>query len=131
MRGRKRKPVSEQELEFQAALSDYRNGNKKALDIIWIRVYEACKAKIACYYKGIPNLNFHDRVLDATEKVMRYITENGANPRILGKYVAWPCYGSAYSKKAVQEDSELSYEVSIENGYDIAIDINGDIEDEQ
>lgn len=121
MRGRKRKPVSEQELEFQYYLKLYRQDPKKEYrDQLWIRVYEACKAKLSAYYKNVPNHPyFEDRVLDSVEKVMRYILDNGVNPENLGKYVAWPVYGSAYDKKAIEIDSTISYDELIENGYDV------------
>lgn len=126
-RGRKKRPVSEQEEEFQHYLRLYRQEPKKEYaDKLWLRVYEACKAKLSTYYKNIYNPNFEDRVMESTETVMRYIM-NGADPLCLGKYVAWPVYGAAYGKKAVREDSELSYEESVENGYDVAVDLLGNI----
>lgn len=119
------KKPSEQESAFQEAMSKWvaNPDDKKAYDEMWLRVHECCKAAASKICKGIPMPSdvFHDRVMEATMKCMRYILDNGKRPIKLSSFCYLPTLGSMQGPRARREDTELSYEASVENGYEAAI----------
>ena len=118
----------EQEDRFQKALEHYRQfKDKKSLDEIWLRVYEACKANASNICKGIYNSTFHDRLMDAVETVMRYIVTEGKNPVSLITYCYLPTFGKLCGLKQQREDNEGSYEFYNEQGYQAAVNEVGEI----
>ena len=121
----------EQEDRFHKALEHYRQfKDKKSLDEIWFRVYEACKANASNICKGICNSTFHDRLMDAVETVMRYIVAEGKDPVSLITYCYLPTFGKFCGLKQRREDNEGSYEFYNEQGYQAAVNEVGEtIED--
>lgn len=119
----------EQEDLFQKAMSEYDAdpSNTSAYTMIWIRVLEACKANAKKMLKvKIPDDTFYDRLMDSVETVMRYILVNGKRPRKLITYCYLPTLGKFFGPSAKKEDLEYSYETSVENGYDIAVNEIGE-----
>lgn len=117
----------EQEREFQDVMNHWvEYKDKKSWDLMFLRVYEACKALSKRILKvSLDDMVFHDRLMDAVLKVMGNI-ENGVRPNKLSSYCYFPCLGSFCGPKAVKEDTEYSYELSVENGYDVAVDMLGE-----
>lgn len=127
--------VKEQEEVFQEALSHYRVFNdKKSRDIIWMRVYEACKANAKKLLKvSLDDMVFHDRLMTAVDSCIGYILyehpnkkgvmQPPSNPRSLVTFCYLPTLAAFCGPKAIKEDAELSYEQSVENGYDIPTNI--------
>lgn len=124
---KQRASSKEQEREFQEAMSHWIEYNdKKSWDLMFLRVYEACKALSKKMLKvSLDDMVFHDRLMDAVLTVMENI-KNGTRPNKLSSYCYFPCLGSFFGPKAVKEDAEYSYELSVENGYDQAVDILGE-----
>lgn len=118
---------NEQEREFQDAMSHWIEYNdKKSWDLMFLRVYEACKALSKKILKvSLDDMIFHDRLMEAVVKVMGNI-KKGVRPSRLSSYCYYPCLGSFCGPKAVKEDTEYSYEMSVENGYDVAVDMSGE-----
>lgn len=133
--------AKEQEEQFQSALKHYRlHNDKRSYDIMFIRVYEACKANAKCLLKvSLDDMVFHDRLMRAVDTCMTYITKEHYNkkrelvppcdPNKLITFCHLPTLGAFCGPKAIKEDAELSYEQSVENGYDIPTNIIGEIID--
>lgn len=134
--------IDEQEEQFQSALKHYRLYNdKRSYDIMFIRVYEACKANAKKLLKvSLDDMLFHDRLMRAVDICMTYITKEHYNkkrervppcdPIKLITFCYLPTLGAFFGPKAIKEDTELSYEVFVENGYDTPTNITGEIIDE-
>lgn len=123
----------EQEERFQFALKHWREHNdSKSWEEIWLRVYEACKANAKKMLKvSLEDEVFHERLMTVVETVIRYIkfgnrNSGPVNPDKLITYCHLPVVGAFFGIRAVKEDNELSYEQSVENGYDIATNILGE-----
>lgn len=98
----------EQESIFQSALKDWIQSNSKpSWDIMFLRVYECCKAIALTKAPGKPFLE--DRAMDATITIMDRI-RRGARPSLLSSYCYWPLIGAIQGEKAKREDRELSYD---------------------
>lgn len=124
----KRLSPDEQEQIFQDAYDrwEINPNDKKALEIIWLRIYEACKANAKRILKvSISDDKFHDRLMDAVMTCYRYIVQEHKRPEKLGTYCYLPTLSAFCGYKAIREDKELSYEQSVSNGYDVAVDILG------
>ena len=131
------KPADDQENAFQEAYTHWSiYKDKVSYDEIWIRVYEACKAMAKKMLKvSLSDDVFHDRLMDAVEKVIHYTTENHLNkkrqlvpptrPKRLITYVALPVAGAFFGPKAVKEDTEVSYEFQTSKDNQMAVDILG------
>lgn len=91
---------------FQSAMTAWDNTNeKKYKDIIWERVFEACKANASKIMAGLPySVDFIDRVIQATDTCIRYIFENGQRPRRLGTFCYYPTLAAMQGPKAMEED---------------------------
>ena len=128
------KSAAEQENAFQEAYTHWSiYKDKESYDEIWIRVYAACEAMAKKMLKvSLSDDVFHDRLMEAVEKVIQYTTQPHKNrcrqtvpptrPRKLITYVALPVAGAFFGPKAVKEDSEVSYEP---NDNQAAVDILG------
>lgn len=111
----------EQERRFQEALAI---GN---IEEIWLRVIEACKANAKKLLKvHITDEVFHDRLMEAVVTVMAHIND-GVKPQKLITYCYFPVLKAFFGEKAKREDKEWSYEQSIENGYESAVNEIGEI----
>lgn len=96
----------EQESIFQKALDNwYLTSEKKYKDVVWERVFEACKANACKLVKGYNyNPNFIDRVIQATDTCIRYIFENNKRPRSLITFCYLPTLAAIQGPKAMEED---------------------------
>lgn len=96
----------EQEEMFQVAMSAWdTNHEAKYKDVIWERVFEACKANASKLMKGLKqHPDFIDRTIQATDTVIRYIFENGKRPRKLITFCYLPTLAAFQGPKAMQED---------------------------
>lgn len=96
----------EQEQLFQDAMTAWDNTNEKRYkDIIWERVFEACKSNASKIMTGLPqNVNFMDRVIQATETCIRNIFERGQRPRKLITFCYYPTLAAMQGPKAMAED---------------------------
>ena len=133
-------PRNQEEL-FAKALAHYREYNdKESRDEIWMRVYEACKANAKKLLKvSLDDMLFHERLMRAVETCIKYILydhpnkkgimQPPTNPKSLGTFCYFPTLAAFCGPKAIKEDNELSYEYSVENGYDISTNIIGEIVD--
>ena len=131
------KSAAEQENAFQEAYSHWTiYKDKESYDEIWLRVYAACEAIAKKMLKvSLSDAVFHDRLMDAVEKVMHYTTENHLNkkrqlgpptrPKKLITYVALPVCGAFFGPKAIKEDTEVSYELQVSKENQVAVDILG------
>ena len=131
------KPADEQEAAFQTAYTHWTiHKDKKSYDEIWMRIYAACEAMAKTMLKvPLSDDVFHDRLMEAVEKVIHYTTEDHLNrqrrmvpptrPRKLITYVALPVSGSFFGPKAIKEDTEVSYEFQVSKDNQAAVDILG------
>lgn len=119
--------VAEQEKEFQSAMSHWDTYKDiESYHTVWLRVYESCKANAKRILKvSLDDGVFYDRLMTAVGTVIRYIFDNGQRPVNLGTYCYLPTLSAFCGYKAIREDKELSYEQSVSNGYDVAVDILG------
>ena len=121
----------EQEERFQIALEHYREFNdKKSLQEVWNRIYEACKANASNICRGIYNSTFHDRLMESVETVFRYIITEGRTPNKLLTYCYLPTFGKFCGIKQQKEDKEPSYEFYNELGYTASVNEIGEIIEE-
>ena len=120
--------VTEQNKAFSEAMDNWLlHKDKKSLDTIWVRVYEACKADAKRLLKvSLDDGVFHDRLMDAVMTVMRYIIEDGKVPKSIITFCYLPTLAAFCGPKAIKEDKEYSYEFSVDNGYDLPINILGE-----
>lgn len=115
--------VKQNEERFQEALK-----NDDSLEE-WICINFAChnisKMILSKSNVSLDDDRFYDRLQTATLNVYSRVKE-GVKPKRLSSYVYWFCVGAFQGPKAKKEDLELSYEFSVENGYDVPVDILGE-----
>ena len=116
------KVPSESEKAFATA---YANNDWKQ---IWLSVYEACKANAKKLLKvSLDDDVFHDRLMTAVETCIRYLQEGKAPKGKLITYCYFPTLAAFCGPKAIKEDKRISYETMVENGYDVSVDILGQL----
>ncbi len=128
--GRLKKAPDPREAEFQEVMKSWNQFHDlESYHEIWNYVYEACKAaskkSLKVYGISLDDITFNDRLMKSVDKVVRYIVDNGHWPRKLITFVWLPTYAEFFGPTARKEDNELSYEMQVENGYDVVTDICG------
>lgn len=104
----------ELEAAFQQAFKNYKQtGKKEYWDEMFIRVQNACNAKLATQLKGIYREDFEELVLDATITLMNQLKkklkeEPDFQIKSLISYVSLPTYYTLYNPKQQMIDKTIT-----------------------
>lgn len=99
----------EAEEVFQEAFKEWETTNsKKAYDIMWIRVYECCRAIALRIAPGKPLVE--ERALEAAITIIERMIRLKQHPNKLSSWCYLPVRYALQGNKAIREDREMQYD---------------------